>query len=207
MRWPTHPFLVVVAVLPFLLTGCFKYAVPKTLTASDLNEEALLFGSYEVGSDWTFKVRPIHETKPGILCPEIACAICDRPQPTTFRERLVGVQSSEPLHFCLKLPPGRYEFITAERPNGDGQELLFFHREFSLAAGEMKYVGEIRVGPPLRDPDDGLLEVFYKPPKSTVSGRNELVRDVLALSQRYPDISWDRATFDASVFGGGSSAP
>lgn len=192
-------------MLPCLLTGCFKYAVPKTLAASDLIEEALLFGSYELGSDWTFKVRPIHETKPGILCPEIACAICDRPKPTTFREKMVGVQSSEPLHFCIKLPPGRYEFITAERSRGNGQEFLLIHREFSLAAGEMKYVGEIRVGPPLRDPEDGILEVFYKAPKSTVSIRNELVRDVRALSQRYPDISWDRATFDASIFSGVSS--
>lgn len=207
MRRPIHSFLLVVAVLPFLLTGCFKYAVPKTLTASDLNEEALIFGSYETGSGWTLMLRPLDETKPALLRPEIWCSVCDRPEPRSFRERLVGVQSSEPLHFCLKLPPGRYEFLTAERPVPNGREHLFFRREFNLTAGEMKYVGELRVGAPFRDPDDGLLEVFYKPPKATVSTHNELARDVLALSQRYPDISWNRATFDASVFGGISSDP
>ncbi len=193
--------LFLVAMLPFWLMGCSRFLPPSTLSQRELQDEGILFGSFPHESKWVFKIRPDDPSKSEFLLPVYNCLICDRPPPKSVGDWLGVSRLNEPLRFCVKLPPGNYEFFSATQDVGNGEQRLTFRRTFSLAAGELKYVGELQIGDPFTQPSDKLIDKLFAQQKVVVSSRNQIARDAEAMSLRYPGIQWNHANYDASIFG------
>lgn len=183
--------------------------ISRPVAASDLQTRGIVCGSF-----------PNRQGEAGLtVCNvdtgEVHLVSSRSPQSNLFSKK---PEDSEPDPFLLALPPGRYEFCGARTRKADWCE---FEAPFELAAGQIVYVGEMRldVKKRIQSPTDPvhmrgafggvmstveLVNVSYSnltrdKNKPQVASVDAMARDIQILRGRHPEIAWQQAENRISI--------
>lgn len=198
---------VVLGLLLAFSSGCqTTKTIARPIAASDMQTHGVICGSFpNRRGDEGFTIRNL-ETG------QVHAVLSQLPK-SGFSK---NPEDDQPDPFLLALPPGKYEIFRAHTRKMDWCE---FEAPFDLAAGQILYVGEVKLDVKLRlqapAHTQGLLggalstielvNVTYSnatrdKDQPQVAAIDEMARDLRILHERHPEIMWQQAQNRVSIW-------
>ena len=207
------------ALLVVAATGCSTNC-PRHLTSQDLNEHGLISGSLTYGGFDIGEAKGLPPTASFTL--EFRNVASGKTYNIAtgrfFDAGLIDEDSARGDVYVKRLPPGDYRFEKCNiyfhqyepTPGGTKQKTCFIpltiSAPFSVRAGEMQYLGELRFNQGIdlvRDEDPSWL--FGPQDKeylqTSAQHLDSFSRDIGILQSKYPDIAWQDTRRSPNILG------